>query len=56
VDRLIADDVLRVRRLPGSTYRKIPARAVLGHRDTKERKRRAIHTIVDTAADAGLSY
>jgi excisionase family DNA binding protein len=56
VDRLIADDELPARRLPGSSYRKIPVSAVLAHRETKRRKRKGIRTIVDAAADAKLPY
>jgi excisionase family DNA binding protein len=56
VDRLLAADVLPSRRLPGSRYRKIPVKAVLAHRDTKQRKREAINIIVDGALDAGLPY
>ena len=56
VDRLIAADALPSRRLPKSSYRKIPVRAVLAHRSTRERKRGAIRSIVDTATDAGLEY
>lgn len=56
VDRLIAAGVLPVRRLPGSTYRRIPARAVLGHRVTRERKRAGIKAVVDGAVAAGLEY
>ncbi|MGH9093098.1 MAG: excisionase family DNA-binding protein, partial [Acidimicrobiales bacterium] len=40
VDRLIGTGALPVRRLPGSTYRKIPARAVLAYREASIRKRR----------------
>ncbi len=56
VDRLIESGVLPIRRLPGSSYRKIPARAVLAHRTTRERKRAGIQDIVDGAVDAGLEY
>lgn len=56
IDRLIANDVLPSRRLPGSAYRKIPVSAVLAHREKKERKREGIRTIINTALDAGLPY
>lgn len=56
VDRLIATDVLPSRRLPKSSYRKIPVRAVLAHRTTRDRKRAGIRSIVETASDAGLEY
>ena len=56
VDRLIASGVLPVRRLPGSSYRKIPARAVLAHRATRERKRAGIRAVVDGAVAAGVEY
>jgi len=56
VDRLIADDVLPARRLPGSSYRKIPVAAVLAHRESKQPKRKGIRTIVDATLDAGLPY
>jgi excisionase family DNA binding protein len=56
VDRLIASGVLPVRRLPGSSYRKIPARAVLAHRATRERKRAGIRAAVDGAVAARLEY
>jgi excisionase family DNA binding protein len=56
VDRLIASGVLPVRRLPHSSYRKIPARAVLAHRAARERKRAGIRAAVDDAVAAGLEY
>ncbi|MGH9190975.1 MAG: excisionase family DNA-binding protein [Acidimicrobiales bacterium] len=56
VDRLIASGALPVRRLPGSSYRKIPARAVLAHRATRERKRAGIRAVVEDAVAAGLEY
>ncbi len=56
VDRLVAAEVLPVRRLPHSRYKKIPVRAVLGHRAAKDRKRSAIADVVDAAAEAGLEY
>lgn len=56
VDRLIATDVLPSRRLPKSSYRKIPVRAVLAHRMSRDRKRDGIRSIVETATDAGLQY
>lgn len=56
VDRLVATDVLPSRRLPKSSYRRIPVRAVLAHRTSRDRKRSGIRAIVDSAADAGLEY
>ncbi len=56
VDRLVANGVLEARRLPGSSYRRIPAKAVLAHRETKKAKRAGIRAIVDSALDAGLDY
>jgi excisionase family DNA binding protein len=56
VDRLIADGVLEARRVPHSSYRRIPVKAVLAHRDAKKAKRAGIREIVDTALDAGLEY
>jgi excisionase family DNA binding protein len=54
VDRLVAADVLPARRLPRSSYRKIPVRAVLAHKATRDRKRAGIRSIVERAAEAGL--
>jgi excisionase family DNA binding protein len=56
VDRLIADEILPARRLPHSSYRKIPVRTVLTYKATSERKRAAIREIVDDATAAGLPY
>lgn len=56
VDRLVAADLLPSRRLPGSTYRKIPAGAVLTYKRDRERKRAGIRRIVDDAVAAGLDY
>lgn len=56
VDRLIGTGALPARRLPGSTYRKIPARAVLAYREASVRKRAGIEALVDEAVDAGLAY
>ncbi|MDQ3756330.1 MAG: helix-turn-helix domain-containing protein [Actinomycetota bacterium] len=56
VDRLIAANVLPSRRLPKSSYRKIPVRAVLAHRTTRDRKRGGIRSIVESMTDAGLDY
>lgn len=56
VDRLVASGVLPVRRLPGSSYRRIPARAVLAQRATRERKRAGIRAVVDGAVAAGLEH
>ncbi len=56
VDRLVADDVLPVRRLPNSSYRKIPVRSVLAYKNVSERKRVGIRKLVDEATAAGLTY
>lgn len=56
VDRLVADGVLPVRRLPQSRYRKIPARAVLAHRAAKDAKQAGIGCILEIADEAGLDY
>ena len=56
VDRLVEADVLPCRRLPNSAYRRIPVRAVIEHRVTRERKRAGIDTIINGAVDAGLPY
>ncbi len=56
VDRLVADGVLPVRRLPQSRYRKIPARAVLAHRAAKDAKAAGIDSILEIADEAGLDY
>lgn len=56
VDRLVANDVLPVRRLPNSRYRKIPVRAVLEHRAAKIRKRTDVERVIDAAVAAGLDY
>lgn len=56
VDRLIATGVLPARRLPDSSYRKVPVRAALAHRRDRERKQAAIREIVGHATDAGLDY
>ena len=56
VDRLVADGVLPVRRLPQSRYRKIPARAVLAHRAAKDAKVAGIDSILEIADEAGLDY
>jgi hypothetical protein len=54
VDRLVANDILPSRRLPDSSYRKIPVRAVLEHKRTKERKRAGLRKISEDATAAGL--
>jgi hypothetical protein len=54
VDRLLANDVLPSRRLPDSSYRKIPVRSVLEHKRIKERKRAGLSKIAEDAAAAGL--
>ncbi len=56
VDRLVAAGVLSSRRLPNSSYRRIPVREVLAHRSVRERKRAGIRRIVDEATSAGLEY
>lgn len=56
VDRLVADGVLPVRRLPQSRYRKIPARAVLAQRAAKDAKLAGIDSILEIADEAGLDY
>lgn len=56
VDRLIATGALPSRRLPKSSYRKVPVRAVLAHRADRGRKRAGIRAVVESAAKAGLGY
>jgi len=56
VDRLVANGVLPARQLPHSRYRKIPVRAVLAHRVTKDAKRRGIASILEAADEAGVPY
>jgi hypothetical protein len=56
LDRLIAAEVLPSRRLPESSYRKVPVRAVLAHRADRDRKRAGIRAVVESAAEAGLEY
>lgn len=56
VDRLVANGVLPARQLPNSRYRKIPARAVLAHRVTKDAKRAGIASILEAADQAGVPY
>jgi len=56
VDRLVAAEMLPVHRLPNSSYRKIPARAVLAYKKTRDRKREGIGRIVADATAAGLKY
>ncbi len=56
VDRLVSTDVLPARRLPCSSYRKIPVRAVLAHEQSRARKREGIRQIVEQATAAGLEY
>lgn len=56
VDRLLANQVLATRRLPNSSYRKIPVRSVLSYKAASERKRAGIREIVEEAIDAGLPY
>lgn len=56
VDRLIDAEVLPCRRVPNSSYRRIPVRAVIEHRATRDRKRTAIDSIVGDAVTAGMPY
>ncbi|HVA61650.1 MAG TPA: excisionase family DNA-binding protein [Mycobacteriales bacterium] len=56
VDRLVGAGVLPARRLPGSSYRRIPVRAVLAHRGARSRKREGIRKVVADATAAGLEY
>jgi len=56
VDRMVAAEILPVHRLPNSSYRKIPVRAVLAHKKTRDRKREGIRKIVTDATAAGLEY
>jgi excisionase family DNA binding protein len=56
VDRLVEADVLPSRRLPNSSYRRIPVRAVIEYRTTSEHKRAGITALVDDALAAGLPY
>ena len=56
VDRLLEADVLPSRRLPNSAYRRIPVRAVIEHRTTRDRKRAAITSVIDDSLTAGLPY
>jgi len=56
VDRLVATELLPVHRLPNSSYRKIPARAVLAYKKTRDTKREGIRRIVADATAAGLEY
>src|SRR5664280_2107844 len=56
VDRLVAKGMLPARKLPNSSYRKIPVRSVLAYREASERKRAGIRRIVDDATAAGLTY
>jgi excisionase family DNA binding protein len=56
VDRLVAEGVLPVRRLPGSSYRKVPVAAVLAYRAGREAKREGIRRIVNEGAAAGIAY
>ncbi len=56
VDRLVANGVLPARQLPHSRYRKIPARAVLAHRASKDAKRAGIASILEAADQAGVPY
>ncbi len=56
VDRLVTNGVLPARQLPNSRYRKIPVRAVLAHRATKDAKRAGIASILEAADQAGVPY
>ena len=56
VDRLVGAEILPAHRLLNSTYRKIPVRAVLAYKKTRDRKREGIRKIVADATAAGLEY
>lgn len=56
VDRLVANGVLPARHLPHSRYRRIPVRALLAHKATKDAKRAGIGSILNAAEQAGPSY
>lgn len=56
VDRLLASNLLPSHRLPGSSYRKVPVRAILAYKRTRDRKREGIRQIVENATAAGLEY
>lgn len=56
VDRLVEAEVLTSRRLTNSSYRRIPVRAVIELRATRERKRAGIAAIIDEALADGLPY
>jgi excisionase family DNA binding protein len=53
VDRLIDADVLPCRRVANSSYRRIPVRAVIDHRTTRDPKRAAIESIIEDASRPG---
>ncbi len=56
VDRLIVDGLLPARRLPGSSYRRVPVRSVLAYRTASEAKRAGIRRIVEEGTGAGIVY
>lgn len=56
VDRLLAEGVLPARRLPGSSYRKVPVAAVLAYKAAKGAKREGIRRVVDEGTAAGIAY
>jgi len=56
VDRLVHTGVLPASRIPGSSYRRIPVRAVLAQREARDRKREGIRGVIADATDAGLEY
>ena len=56
VDRLVNSGVLPASRIPASSYRRIPVRAVLAQREARDRKREGIRRVVADATDARLEY
>ena len=53
VDRLVNTGVLPANRIPGSSYRRIPVRAVLAQREARDRKREGIRRVVADATRRG---
>lgn len=56
VDKLIAEGVLKARRLPGSTHRKLRVADVLAFAQQRDERRKRIADMVDTMVDAGAEY
>lgn len=56
VDRLIAEGVLPVRRLPDSTHRKIRVADVLAFAEQRRRRTGIISDMVDEMVEAGAKY